>query len=104
GLTRPATGGPITILAIPGLQQPIAGHAPPVTAQNAQFGVAPPNTTGDRSATHISESARGYPCGVGRLAAAVAVWGCSIGAACPGNGGQEDVSTQPAGLSARYRR
>jgi hypothetical protein len=27
-----------------------------------------------------------------------------FGAACPGNGGQEDVSTRPAGPSARYRR
>ena len=52
GLTRPAAGGPMTIPAIPGLTAD-RRHAPPVTAQNAQFGVAPPSLASDRRATHI---------------------------------------------------
>lgn len=63
----------------------------------------------------ITRTTRGPRCGNGaphtplapRLApghVAVVVRGCSIGAACPGNGGQEDVSTRPGGSSARYRR
>jgi hypothetical protein len=43
----------MTIPAIPGLQQPTTVTRRPVTAQNAQFGMAPPSMAGDRSATHI---------------------------------------------------
>jgi hypothetical protein len=46
-----------TIPTIPD-QQPIAVTRRPATAQNAQFGLAPPNTTGQRSATHIGGDAR----------------------------------------------
>ena len=45
-----------TIPAIPGLQQPTAVTRRPLTAQNAQFGMAPPSMAGDRSATHIGGS------------------------------------------------
>jgi hypothetical protein len=39
-------------------QQPIAGIRGPAAAQNVQFGVASPGTTGDRSATYDGGYAR----------------------------------------------
>jgi hypothetical protein len=45
----------MTIPMIPDLQ-PIAGNRRPAAAQNAQFGVASPSTTGDRSATQSGGS------------------------------------------------
>jgi hypothetical protein len=49
----------MTIPAIPGPQQPIAVTPRPVTAQNAQFGMAPSSMAGDPSATHIGLSRDG---------------------------------------------
>jgi hypothetical protein len=58
----------MTIPAIPGPQQPIAVTRRPVTAQNAQFGVAPPSMAGDRR--RISAGQRAVIRGIFAMSAA----------------------------------